>query len=232
MKTLLIKMTSPLQSYGNEATFNYRTSYHYPSKSAVIGLIAAALGYPRDDPRIVNLNYLKFAVRIDQQGKTLSDFQLVKFAEKAGKVKLTYRNYLQDAIFLVAISGKDELIRSIDYAIHHPKFALFLGRRSNAPAGPIFTKIFDRDDIVGILSQFEWQAASWFKKKYKEPFYKAEVVADSCLKPNLNHILVRDKVGSFSQSGRYYSYRKVTTFYINLANDYSKNSEHDIMSIL
>ena len=41
MKTLTIKLTGPLQSYGNEATFSRRTSYHYPSKSAVIGLIAA-----------------------------------------------------------------------------------------------------------------------------------------------------------------------------------------------
>ncbi|EFQ53882.1 hypothetical protein HMPREF9265_1249 [Limosilactobacillus oris PB013-T2-3] len=33
MKTLTIKLTGPLQSYGNEATFSRRTSYHYPLKA-------------------------------------------------------------------------------------------------------------------------------------------------------------------------------------------------------
>ena len=52
MKTLTIRLAGPLQTYGNEATFSRRTSYHYPSKSVVIGLIAAALGYRRNDARI------------------------------------------------------------------------------------------------------------------------------------------------------------------------------------
>ncbi|WP_143441692.1 CRISPR-associated protein Cas5, partial [Lactobacillus helveticus] len=47
MKTATIRLTAPLQSYGNQASFNQRTSDNYPSKSAVIGIIAAALGYRR-----------------------------------------------------------------------------------------------------------------------------------------------------------------------------------------
>ena len=35
MKTLVIRLTAPLQSYGNEATFNRRTSNYYPSKSDI-----------------------------------------------------------------------------------------------------------------------------------------------------------------------------------------------------
>ena len=56
MKTLTIKLTAPLQSYGNEATFERRTTSYYPTKSAVIGMIAAALGYRRTDERILKLN--------------------------------------------------------------------------------------------------------------------------------------------------------------------------------
>lgn len=76
MKTLIIKLAAPLQSYGNEATFNRRTSYRYPSKSAVLGMIAAALGYRRNNTKkITALNQLQMAVRIDQPGETLTDFQ-------------------------------------------------------------------------------------------------------------------------------------------------------------
>lgn len=42
MKTLTIKLTAPLQAYGNEASFERRTSWPGPSKSAIIGMIAAA----------------------------------------------------------------------------------------------------------------------------------------------------------------------------------------------
>ncbi len=66
MKTVTIRLTAPLQSYGDEANFDRRTSYDYPSKSAIVGLIAAALGYRRTDARIQTLNQLDYAVRIDQ----------------------------------------------------------------------------------------------------------------------------------------------------------------------
>ena len=61
MKTLTIKLTAPLQSYGNEATFERRTTNDYPTKSAVIGMVAAALGYRRADARIASLNELQLA---------------------------------------------------------------------------------------------------------------------------------------------------------------------------
>ena len=48
MKTATIRLTAPLQSYGNSASFNQRTSDSYPTKSAIVGMIAAALGYSRE----------------------------------------------------------------------------------------------------------------------------------------------------------------------------------------
>lgn len=49
MKTATIRLTAPLQSYGNPTSFNQRTSDSYPTKSAIVGMIAAALGYSRED---------------------------------------------------------------------------------------------------------------------------------------------------------------------------------------
>lgn len=69
MKTILLRLKGPMQSWGTSSRFETRTSDYYPSKSAVIGIIAASLGYRRDeDEKIQKLNDLDFAVRIDQEG--------------------------------------------------------------------------------------------------------------------------------------------------------------------
>ena len=104
MKTLTIKLSGPLQSYGNEATFLRRTSSLYPSKSAITGMVAAALGYHRDDSRISELSQLRFAVRIDQPGTFLQDYQTVEW--KPGTRKVTYRDYIQDAVFVDLIPSR------------------------------------------------------------------------------------------------------------------------------
>ena len=85
MKTLTIKLKAPLQAYGNEATFERRTTNPYPTKSAVIGMISASLGYDRNDKKILKLNDLEFAVRSDQPGQIVNDFQIVEYAKSATK---------------------------------------------------------------------------------------------------------------------------------------------------
>ncbi|WP_267201585.1 type I-E CRISPR-associated protein Cas5/CasD [Limosilactobacillus kribbianus] len=229
MKTLTIKLTGPLQSYGNQATFSRRTSYHYPSKSALIGMIAAALGYRRDDSRISNLNQLKVAVRIDQPGQTMTDFQIIEYDRAHQKRSLSYRDYLQDAVFIAAISGNSNKIEQINNALHHPKFQLSLGRRANVPAGPLKTKIFDNQDPVSVLKNSEWQASEWYQKR--KGSYLAEIIADADLLPDKASTLVKDKVGSFDQAHRWHQYRAVVTLHVKLANSLN-NTDHDVMASL
>ena len=233
MKTLTVNLTGLLQSYGNEATFERRTTYHYPSKSAVIGMIAAGLGYRRDDQRIESLNKLGIAVRIDQRGKIMTDFHTVR-PQNAKNSKLTYRDYLQDAVFVVAIgSGDDNLIGQIKYALRHPKFQLFLGRRANVPAGVLWIEEFDTDPMT-VLKELPWQASDWFKKRMKKELYSAEVVADWGLEKGAdrNLIQVKDQVGSFNVQHRYHKYRPAIRTFVTLKNNmYQENSgEHDVWS--
>lgn len=228
MKTLIIKLAGPLQSYGNEATFNRRTSYHYPSKSAVLGMIAAALGYRRDDSRIRKLNQVQMAVRIDQPGRTMTDFQTVEYDQKRQKRSLSYRDYLQDAVFVVAISGEDKVIEDIQFALHHPKFQLYLGRRANVPAGPLKTKIFGNSNPIEVLRGYPWQAAKWYQQRHRQ--YMAEVILDADLMPDARFITYeKDNIGSFNQDHRWHSYRAITDIHMDLKNkDYQEPSTgHD-----
>lgn len=86
MKTITIRLEGIMQSYGESSdspTANYKTTGDHPTKSAIIGMIASALGYRRDDERIESLNKLSYAVRIDQPGSQMVDYQNVRYREKA-----------------------------------------------------------------------------------------------------------------------------------------------------
>lgn len=214
MKTLTIKLTAPLQSYGNEATFERRTTNDYPTKSAIIGMIAAALGYRRTDERIAKLNELSFAVRLDQVGTILTDYQTVEWKQNTRKI--TYREYLQDAVFVVAIGSEDDqLIEVISYALHHPQFPLALGRRSNAPAGVLKTKLFSDVSPVSVLQQLTWQAAAWYQKRPHRA--GLNIIADADLvAEKQNSTLVKDRVVSFDQQNRRYGFRAIAKVEVKL----------------
>jgi len=222
MKTLTIKLTAPLQSYGNEASFTRRTTNDYPTKIAVIGMVAAALGYRRNDERIVALNDLSFAVRIDQVGRNLTDFQTVEW--KKDTRKITYRDYIQDAVFVVALgSDESQLIEKINVALHHPHFQLFLGRRSNVPAGPLVTQEFSGANPVAVLEQLPWQANRWYQKRSKN--HRLEIVADASLISDKQSAMVKDRVVSFDQRDRRYGFRAIARTTVDLTNLNSRESE-------
>ena len=44
MSTLLLRLAAPLQAWGTESKFESRRTQREPSKSGVIGMLAAALG--------------------------------------------------------------------------------------------------------------------------------------------------------------------------------------------
>ena len=89
-----------MQSWGTSSHFETRTTDYYPSKSAVIGIIAASFGYKRDnDEKIQKLNELNFAIRIDQPGVLAKDYHIAtKYKvniDKKYKISVAFdRNYV------------------------------------------------------------------------------------------------------------------------------------------
>ncbi|MGF0103836.1 type I-E CRISPR-associated protein Cas5/CasD [Ligilactobacillus ruminis] len=235
MKVITIRLAAPLQSYGNVATFNHRTTSLHPTKSAIIGIIAAALGYRREDNNILKLNQLKFAVRVDQPGTVMEDFQTVEWNKSKGS-KLTYREYIQDAVFLVAFgSDDDELMDNIFNALRRPKFALFLGRRSNPPAGVLEIEMFDSYSPLAILKNKCWTASDWYKRKNKgKREINVEIFYDSSLSNGGFAVPVKDEVISFDNRDRKHKARMEKSEYISLDNPLYEDAGtrvHDAMSI-
>ena len=142
MATLLLRLAAPLQSWGADSKFETRKTNREPTKSGVIGLLAAALGLRRDDAAgLARLNGLHFAVRADREGSLLVDFHTANREEERKKGKapyVTYRHYLQDAVFLVGLESEDTaLLQELETALKHPVYPLYLGRRSCPPTLPL-----------------------------------------------------------------------------------------------
>ena len=62
MATLLLRLAAPLQSWGSSSKFEIRATEKMPTKSGVVGMLAAALGWKRDAD-LSSLSKLKFGVR-------------------------------------------------------------------------------------------------------------------------------------------------------------------------
>ena len=204
LKTILLKLAGPMQSWGTSSRFETRTSDYYPSKSGVIGIIAASLGYKRDeDEKIEKLNDLDFAVRIDQEGLLRKDYHIARKYKNNGDLDRTYvtnRYYMEDGVFVVALSHEDDqLIDQIIDGLKYPYFQAFMGRRS-CPLPADFILGTSRQGPVEALTNLDWQAAAWYKKKNKN--YRADIYADKDLLPDKAHSIRNDRVISFCQKER------------------------------
>lgn len=243
MKTILLKFAGPLQAWGTNSHFEKRHTDRYPSKSAVLGMIAAGFGYRRDDNEHINkLNDLHFAIRIDQPGHILRDYHTAhKYKPKAelaewtdsrnlDRTYVTERYYLEDAVFVVAIGSENEKwIDEIETAIRNPYFPLYLGRRSLPVTEDLFLTATD-EDVIAALKTYPWQASSWYQKRHTADL---EIYADVDLLPGRNISYRRDHVTSFSNYGRKYELRGEGRIWVHLPTDNENlHPEHDAFGAL
>lgn len=230
MKTILLKLKGPMQSWGTSSHFETRNTDYYPSKSAVIGIIAASFGYRRDqEQKIKELNELDFALRVDQPGTLLRDYHIAQKYKKTGEFERTYvtnRYYMEDAVFVAAIShANDQQVEEIYEALQHPYFSPFMGRRSCPVPLDFIIKITEEDAITA-LEKLEWQAAEWYKKKYAD--YRAEIYADKALIPQGIATMRKDYVISFSQKERKFGPRFEVRKSINLSGSDGRCKNNDL----
>ena len=143
MSTLLLRLAGPMQSWGTQSRFSVRDTGQEPSKSGVVGLVAAALGRPRDQD-ISDLAALRMGVRVDQEGRVSKDFHTAlnvirADGSRSNDAVISNRYYLADANFLVALeSGDDTLLDQINHAVANPYWPLCLGRKAFPIGVPVF----------------------------------------------------------------------------------------------
>lgn len=163
MTVLLLRLAGPMQAWGADSRFTRRETLRHPTKSGVLGLLAAAKGLRRTDP-IEELLGLRFGVRVDQPGRLLRDFHTARNWRTGASMPLSERYYLSDAVFVAGVEGDASLIEALDQAIRSPKFPLFLGRRSCPVTGRLGLGVVE-GSVEAALAAADWQASSWYRQQ-------------------------------------------------------------------
>lgn len=206
MATLLLRLAGPMQAWGDQSRFAYRQTRPEPTKSGVVGLLAAAQGRRRTDP-IEDLAHLRFGVRVDQRGVLVRDFQTAHHPLTGKAMPLSYRYYLADAVFVAAVGGERAVLEGLDEAVKAPAFPLYLGRRSCPPAGLVSLGIRDAD-VLGALEQEPWHASARHRRDSARTV-ALRVAIDGDGPASASDDTVRDVPVSFSPQRREYGWRTV-----------------------
>ncbi|WP_432141012.1 type I-E CRISPR-associated protein Cas5/CasD [Streptomyces sp. bgisy084] len=148
---LLLHLSGPLQSWGTRSHYNERDTLTHPTRSGIIGLLAACLGRARHHST-EDIARLSLTTRTDRPGVLLRDLHTVggglpakgtvttaegKKRPPAQSTLLSHRSYLADAAFTACLTGDPDTLRTCEQALLAPHWPPYLGRRSCPPEGPL-----------------------------------------------------------------------------------------------
>lgn len=207
--TLFLQLEGPLQSWGERARWSVRDSAPEPTKSGVVGLLACALGLSADDDLRALAKQVRLGVRCDKSGTPLVDYHTVgggyetpalltaegKPKKSSGKphTEQTWRHYLCDASFLVAVQADDPvLIARLAEAVQSPHWPIFLGRKSCPLSRPPFVGVGDYRALEEALQSLPVLSAQ------KQEMVRVRAVIE-CRPTEVSAIRRRDQVDSRSR---------------------------------
>ena len=166
MRFLLFTLYGPMASFGEIAVGERRMSWARPARSAVLGLIGAALGIDRSNEAAHHAleTGLFLAVRSDAPGRPFMDYHTTQtpkskkgqsFATRREELEaedlhtvLSGREWRTDAYFTTALWLRPESAVDLDEiarALRRPHFTLSAGRKSGPLGLPLNPAIIDAD---------------------------------------------------------------------------------------
>ncbi len=207
MTVLLLRLAGPMQSWGDSSRFTRRDTRHEPTKSGVLGLLAAAEGRPREAD-VSDLARLRFGVRIDQPGRLVRDFQTaIRWQDpRHPAMPLSYRYYLADAVFLAGVEGPSEIIAALAQALERPAYPLYLGRRACPTEGRVSLGVREAS-LEDALRAQEWLATASHRKRQGRVVL-LPMVMDAGVEDEATDT-IRDVPVSYSSERREYVWREV-----------------------
>lgn len=177
---LLFRLWGPMAAWGDIAVGERRGSWNRPSRSAVLGLVAACLGYERSNGAAhLRLEQgLGFAVRVDDPGRPLRDYHTAQSpSEYRGKRWATRRDELADPRNLNTILSErtyqlemnavivlwrrpatdGPTLEKVSEKLIEPVFAPYLGRKSCPLGLPIQPRMYTEVSPVAALQSYDAQ---------------------------------------------------------------------------
>lgn len=172
---LVFTLTAALAAMGDLAGHERRGSLTWPGRSAILGLLGAALGLERDGD-FSALDALRVAVAIFDEGTLLRDYHTVETVPSAAirrpnsrpqalaaaglraNTTITLRDYRTDALYGAAVWGGD--LAPLRDALATPRFTLYLGRKScplSAPPGAEIVPAAGPEEALAALVLPPWR---------------------------------------------------------------------------
>lgn len=175
---LILRLEGPMQAWGTHTFEDFRPSNLYPTRSGLLSLLGACLGLERGDSagQAALSNSVEFTVRVDNHlsrpGKdravakpgiklpdyhTVIEARRVNRAPKQGETVQSWREYLFDAAFTVAIgsrSGASISLEQLIEALCRPCYTPTLGRRSCPPTRPLLESQVEAASAREALAQY------------------------------------------------------------------------------
>lgn len=176
---LLATLYAPIASWGEIAVGERRTSWDRPSRSALLGLVGAALGIDREDQTAhdaLDTGY-GVAVRVDAPGRSIIDYHsaqtlaqpeikrarphtrraLIRHGERRHRLEtiLSWREMRVDAAYTVAIWAREDArwpLAALAEAMRTPAFTLYAGRKAHPLGWPLQPAIVEAATIAAALA--------------------------------------------------------------------------------
>ena len=184
---LVFQLYGVLASWGDIAVGEHRPSLGHPSKSAITGLLAAALGIDRedDDMHTKLARQYGFAVCVRAAGEMLRDYHTVQvpggkrqYATRRDelltdklilKTILSQRDYSTDALYQIAIWLVKEdapfTLEALRQKLQQPHFNLYLGRKSCPVSLPLYPVLVSGVSLKQAFDDYPLsKAASWMDR--------------------------------------------------------------------
>lgn len=185
---LLLRLYGPLASWGEIAVGESRHSAVHPSRSALLGLLGAALGITRSDEsgqQALNAGY-RFGIKLESPGSPLRDYHTIQIGVPPRKFQfrsrrqelsadkidtiLSAREYRCDSLALVAVEALPKAPADLDalaQALRQPHFPLYLGRKSCPLALPLLPQRVARATLREALDNVVWPSLLGLLDKYQ-----------------------------------------------------------------
>lgn len=178
---LAFRLYGPMASWGDIAVGETRPSQTHPSKSAILGLLAAALGLDRSEEeahRRMEESY-GFAVLVETAGVPLRDYHTTQTPTEASLKRmggadtrrqelaaddlgtiLSTRDYRAEALYVPFIWAEAEqppyALEDMAQALKNPRFHLYLGRKSCPQALPMQPQVLKAANLAEALKLIQF----------------------------------------------------------------------------
>lgn len=176
MRFLLFSLYGPMAAWGEAAPGEVRPTNLHPTRSALLGLLAAALGLDRRDEEAHGALAadLRFAVRVASAGVPVVDYHTAQLRKPRARFRpetrsqqldearhelmtvLSRRDYRCDALADVAVWSEAAAPRfglaELAEALRRPVFTLYLGRKACPPALPLAPHLVEAPTLAAAFA--------------------------------------------------------------------------------